>query len=212
MNPAVASRAAALPALEQVCPRCAARRSAGASHCIECGLRLPDVHGTVPALRRRWVRHFGWYPGDWIWLPLLGLGVAVAATAVAFVVARHRTHAEPAVLVATSAANAAQASSGSATPANGRLTWPAGRTGWTIVISSYPQPKGRRAATAAAARAAAARLPQVGTLDSSRYASLHAGYTVVFSGIFTSSAEARTALGRVRHAGFSGSYPSLIAP
>jgi hypothetical protein len=39
----------------------------------QCGLRLPVVVGTVPALRRRWLRRFGWYPGDWIWLTLPAL-------------------------------------------------------------------------------------------------------------------------------------------
>ena len=50
---------------------------------------------------------------------------------------------------------------------------------------------------AALARARAARkkgLPQVGVLDSSRYASLHPGYWVVFSGVYTSEAEATSAL------------------
>ncbi len=210
LSPGTTSRSALLPALELACPRCAARRRANATHCAECGLRLPDVRGPVPSLRRWWVRRFGWYPGDWFWLPLLALVLAVAATVAAVVVARQQGHRHAAALVATSPA--AAASPVPATPADGHLTWPAGRTGWTIVIGSYPQPTGAAAARGTAARAARRRLPQVGLLDSSRFASLHPGYIVVFSGIFGSNAGARAALGRVRHAGFGGAYPGLIAP
>ena len=54
------------------CPRCGAPRGPASVYCIECGLRLPERRGAVASLRRRWVRRIGWYPGDWVWLPLLG--------------------------------------------------------------------------------------------------------------------------------------------
>ena len=95
--------------------------------------------------------------------------------------------------------------------ANGHLTWPARRSGWTVVLASYPEPKGRATARATAERAARARLAQVGTLDSSNYASLNPGYDVVFSGIYGSSAEAQTALERVRQAGFGAAHLAQIA-
>ena len=39
-------------------------------YCVECGLLLPVVVGPIAALRSRWLRRFGWYPGR------LGLAVA----------------------------------------------------------------------------------------------------------------------------------------
>ncbi len=38
------------------CPRCGAARAPEQDYCLECGLRLPVVVGTVAALRRGWVR------------------------------------------------------------------------------------------------------------------------------------------------------------
>jgi len=72
--------------------------------------------------------------------------------------------------------------------------WPAGVDGWTIVLGSFPQTDGRKAADARARRARRRGLTQVGVLDSSRYASLHPGYWVVFAGVYGSEAEATSAL------------------
>ena len=47
-----------------------------------------------------------------------------------------------------------------------------------------------------------AGLTDVGVLDSSQFSSLHSGYFVVFSGIFNSEQEARTALDTAQ-----GTYP-----
>ena len=54
---------------------------------------------------------------------------------------------------------------------------------------------GRSRGRARRARARAREgLPQVGVLDSSRYASLHPGYWIVFSGVYATEAEATSAL------------------
>ena len=82
----------------------------------------------------------------------------------------------------------------------GVAEWPSGTDGWTIVLASYPQTGGRRPAETRAKQARAKGLPQVGVLDSSSYASLHPGYWVVFSGIYTSEAEAASALESARKA------------
>src|SRR6266581_3017939 len=81
-------RETAIAAADQTCPRCGAPRQPDQEYCVECGLRLPSVTGTVPSLRRRWVRRLGWYPGDWIWVSLLTLLVAAAGAAVAIVFGR----------------------------------------------------------------------------------------------------------------------------
>jgi hypothetical protein len=210
MTPAagLGSRESALLAAAWTCPRCGAPRDAACTYCIECGLRLPEVRGTLASLRHRWVRRVGWYPGDWVWIPLLALVVAGAGAAAAIAVSEHRaTRSAP--LVATGAV--APATVPRARRPNGRLAWPARRSGWTVVLSSYPEPQGRPIARATAERAARARLPQVGSLDSSNYPSLNPGYAVVFSGIYGSSEEAQAALGRVHQAGFGAAHPARIA-
>ena len=72
--------------------------------------------------------------------------------------------------------------------------WPVGVDGWTIVLGSYPQTEGRKAPEVRARQARRRGLAQVGVLDSSRYASLHPGYWVVFAGVYGSEAEATSAL------------------
>jgi len=212
MNPVaeLSHRETALLAAEWTCPRCGAARDQGCSYCIDCGLRLPELHGTVASLRHRWVRRIGWYPGDWVWLPLLTLVVAAVAAAAAIVVSQHRA-ARSATLVAPASVPSLPLGRGRSSAANGRLAWPAGRSGWTAIVSSYPEPHGRKTARATAERAVKAHLPQVGTLDSSNYASLNPGYDVVFSGIYGSAAEAQVALKRLRQAGFSGAHIAQIA-
>jgi hypothetical protein len=76
----------------------------------------------------------------------------------------------------------------------GTIEWPPGEDGWTIALASLPQTGGRRAALARARQARTRGLSPVGILDSSRYASLHPGYWIVFAGIYSSEAEATSAL------------------
>jgi hypothetical protein len=77
---------------------------------------------------------------------------------------------------------------------SGVAEWPPGEDGWTIALASVPQTGGRPRALARARAARAKGLPAVGVLDSSRYASLHPGYWIVFSGVYASEAEATSAL------------------
>ena len=76
------------------------------------------------------------------------------------------------------------------------------QTGYTIVLASLPESAGRAAAVGAAERASQAGLTDTGVLNSSDYSSLHPGYWVVFSGIFDTVDEARSALDTAR-----GTYP-----
>ena len=155
MHPAagLGSREAALLAAEWTCPRCGAPRDAASAYCIECGLRLPELRGAVASFRRRWVRRIGWYPGDWVWVPLLAFVLATAGAAAAVVVSRHRDgqqrdrssrrrrcrNAQRAV-VPTRRTDASR----------GRLAGAAGR-------SSSPRTRSRRGRAAARATAAACR-------------------------------------------------------
>jgi hypothetical protein len=203
-------RDAAVHVVDRTCPHCGAHREADQRYCLECGRPLPETTGRIPALRRRWLRRFDWYPGDWIWLPLALLVVAAAGAAVAATVAHHRRDARPQVITAISATPVAQPRA----PAPNTATkggWPAGRSGWTVVLVSYPQSGGQGRPTKTAADARRAHLPQVGVLDSSGYASLQPGYFVVFSGIYGSETDASNALPQAREAGFGAAYARQIS-
>ena len=185
-------REAAIAAADRTCPRCGTARTRDQDYCVDCGLRLPTVTGRVASLRRGWLRRVGWYPGDWVWvgLPTLLVAVAGAAVAIAFtgdgptpggttIVASAnrlpRAATLPSVTPATSLPSAPEPSAAAAgtgsTPKasssgpNGRLTWPATRDGWTIVLVSYPLARGRGAPLQTARRAAGLGLPEVGVLS-----------------------------------------------
>src|SRR5262249_59144385 len=78
-------------------------------------------------------------------------------------------------------------------PPQGPISWP-DQNGWTIVLSSIPVNGGATEARQTAKAAMAKGLKQVGILVSSRYSSLHPGYYVVFTGVYSSQEDAQAAL------------------
>jgi hypothetical protein len=84
--------------------------------------------------------------------------------------------------------------------------WPAGKSGYTDVLESLPQTGGRTNALARARAAKRAGLQDVGVLLSSGYSSLHPGYYVVFSGIYSSQSQASSALSTAHAKGFPNAY------
>jgi hypothetical protein len=203
-------RAAAALLAETTCPRCGVVRAEAQKYCLECGLRLPVVVGPVAALRRRWLRRVGWYPGDWVWLVIPLALVASAGAAVAITLDRGTAgEAAAATYVAAPPATTARVSPSGR---NGRTRWPDGLSGWTVALQSIPASHGPRKPSAIARRAVHDGLTQVGLLDSSSYASLHPGYYVVFSGVYGAAADATTALVTVRSRGFGGAYVVRVAP
>ncbi len=231
-------RASALDAVDTTCPRCGTHREPDQEYCIECGLRLPAVDGTVPSLRRGWVRRLGWYPGDWIWVSLLTLLVAAAGATGAILLTRHTSNAAADTFTtSTPLAGPTESTVVQSTPSNvdtstlpkppeqpipkpkpkptgppnGRIVWPAGKNGWTIVLNSYPFSGGRPTPLAAASRAARSHLTQVGVLDSAHYSSMHPGYYVVFSGIYGAKSAADAALRTARSSGFPSAYTRQVS-
>ena len=93
---------------------------------------------------------------------------------------------------------------------NALSEWPAGKSGYTNVLESLPEKSGRAAALARARAAKQAGLPAVGVLVSSRYSSLHPGYLVVFSGIYSSQTEATGALAAAHGRGFPNAYQARV--
>jgi hypothetical protein len=214
-----------MKASPEACPACGIRVGPGQEYCLECGARIvspPRESG----VGRAWERKLGRYPGDWIWASLLLLLVA-AGSATAGIVAARDTGAGrrgSQTLVATSPIVAAPpvttvvtAPETTTTPAkpparsrpkprSSLIEWPA-RDGFTIVISSIPaRGAGLKDATATAKAVIARGLRDVGVLVSSRFASLHPGYYVVFSGIYSSLEDAQTAVSRV-----TSKYPNAYA-
>jgi hypothetical protein len=93
---------------------------------------------------------------------------------------------------------------------NALAIWPAGKSGYTIVLESIPVSSGRAAAVARARQAKQRGVKDVGVLVSSQYSSLHPGYDVVFSGIYASQAEASAALPVVHARGYPDAYQTRV--
>lgn len=169
------------------CPRCGGDIAASQEYCLECGLRLPGRQrlGPTPLAPRR------------LALPLLATAViALAGAGLAIGITR-----DDAAVQVIVTATGGSVTVPDAAPASSKLTvWPANRNGWTNVLVSVPKRDGRGAALAEAQQARRRGLERVGVLDSSRFASLHPGYWLVFAGIFASEAEAASELQQARSA------------
>ena len=222
------------PEDERRCPRCSTPYAEGQEYCLECGERLPLRPGLVARLGGRWRRRVGWYPGDWIWPALLALAVAaLAGVASAIWLADDsssasdtvvRTDAGPTITATTQTAPEPTTTASTTTATTGTtprpkpkpkpkpIAWPAGRSGWTIVLDSIPTTNGRAGAVAEAKQALGVGLNQVGVLDSSQFSSLHPGYYVVFFGIYASQAAAQSAIIDAHQKGYGGAYPRRITP
>ena len=93
---------------------------------------------------------------------------------------------------------------------NALAFWPAGKSGYTIILESLPFSSGRPAAVAKARQAKRSGLSDVGVLISSQYSSLHAGYYAIFSGIFQSESQAAAGVSAARAKGFPDAYQSRV--
>lgn len=234
---AAGEQQAAEAADRPLCPRCGTPHDPNQEYCLECGLRLPpEAAGLVPRLGRAWRSNIGWYPGDWIWPSLLALLIAVLAGigAAAFVSrdtksAGYVTGTSPFGQVTspivppentTATTPTTPTDTGGLPSAPGQTTpppqalkqWPAGRAGWTVVLQSLPTTGGRAFALAQARAAAHSGLEDVGILDSSKYSSLHPGYYLLFSGVFSSFDDANTAATTAHSHGFRRASPRRITP
>ena len=89
--------------------------------------------------------------------------------------------------------------------------WPIDTEGFTVILASIPEDRGRAAADAEAARAAASGLDEVGVLLSSAYPSLRRGYWVAFAGVYGTLNAARTEVAPARAAGFPTAYTRRVA-
>jgi hypothetical protein len=206
------------------CPRCGTAYAPGQEYCLECGLRLPAPTGLFSGVAAAWARR-GWYPGDWIWpvlvfLVLAGLGALAAillstggnaSTVVAIPTGGGSGVTVPTVATTTAPITTQPPPTTTAPvktvprPAGGLTTWPS-TDGYTVILQSLPAGAGRANAVRTARQALSAGLPQVGVLDSAQYSSLHPGYFVVFSGVYTTNAEASAHAAQAQQGGFRAAY------
>ncbi len=181
------------------CPRCGATVAARQEFCVECGLRLPgpERFGPLPTETRS------------LRLRVVGLAaVAIAGAVTAIAIAADGDDSEH---ILTATGGSVTAPTRAVEPQSRLVVWPRSQTGWTIVLASVPKASGRDEAVAIAQRARTRRLPRVGVLDSSRFASLRPGYWMTFTGRYQSEADATGSLRRAR-AAVKGARVQRIEP
>jgi hypothetical protein len=168
------------------CPRCREPLAAGQEYCLECGAHVVRARKTQ-ALRSSWARR-----------SLITAVVALAGAAGAIAATGNDSGGPTVVTAIGGFATAPQTTDSEVAGPAEVAEWPAGEDGWTIALVSLPQTGGRAGALQRARTARKKGLTEVGVLDSSRYASLHPGYWIVFSGVYASEAEATSALEAAR--------------
>lgn len=91
--------------------------------------------------------------------------------------------------------------------------WPAGQTGWAVILASKSQSQFQESdARTIADEASAAGVQNVGVLDSSQFPSLNPGYWAVFSGPYTTKDEAQAAAATIQGQGYPEAYPREVQP
>jgi septal ring-binding cell division protein DamX len=198
---------------ERRCPRCGASLRPEQEWCLHCGTGL----GARVAAPRGWR------------LPLAVVGglLALAVIAVVLAIVELSSDAETVTTQPTPAATAAPtaappaattpvpsatptpAASATPTPAagTGLGDWPAGKTGFTIVLES----SSTRSAAEARGKELAGQGISVGILDSSGYRTLTPNRFVVFSGQYATRAEAKSALAGLKSR-VAGAQVKRVAP
>ena len=202
----------------ETCPRCGATLATGQEYCLECGQRLerPDPLAATAARR------------EWLWPVFVGLLIAATMTGVAIAVARGGDPNDRPHFVATTETGIAvgptvpteippeptttaettteETVTETEAPTPRVIEWPEGQSGYTVVLASLPVAGGRRLAIAKGNEALRKGLDDVGVLESSKYPRLNPGYYVVFTGVYSSEAEARRGRARAVAAGYGIAY------
>jgi hypothetical protein len=187
---------------EPVCRSCGAPAEVGQEYCLECGNRIVPAR-RVPAV------------AAWILPSVVALVVATAGAAAAIAATHDHARRGSGAVVAVSPLHPAPAAPvvppvkpkphSKPQKATKLIAWPAGN-GYSIILATIPLSQGATAARAKALAAVRAGLPQVGVLVSSSFASLQAGYYMVFSGVYASLAEAQSSLDAAK-----GTFPGAYA-
>jgi hypothetical protein len=188
------------------CPRCGSALTEEQEWCLQCGA----------ATGTRVVAARGWRVPIVVACAILALSAIAVAVAIVALADDAERVTEPQSQAAVSAsptvagevtpvptATPAPSVTPEATPtpestpgtsASGLATWPAGKTGYTVVLSSETT---RSAAEQKGSDFAAQGIPGVGVLNSDNFSSLQPGFYVVFAGEYDSQEAASDALGGI---------------
>jgi len=194
------------------CPRCGAV-DAGEEYCLTCGapLRAPDPEPRIRAGSPATVLGI-------VVLAALGALVAIAVSrggstnkTVVATSLPARTTIRLAPVLGTLAAPVASVpvvTTSAAPPVQAATTltpWTL-PDGYTVVLASVTSASGRATAEQIAKHALAQGLSEVGVINSKDFSGLAPGYLVVFSGAYSSEADASQHLAQAKTAGFAAAY------
>jgi hypothetical protein len=206
---------AATEPAEGACAQCGAQLEDDQEWCLECGSARTLIHR----------------PPDWrVPLAVIGLVVAVALSAFVVVLVNLSSDANRRAALAAATATTATApptqtttpttptttqTTGTAaattpltTPNGTRLeSWPAGLSGWTVVLATSHT----EADAVATAQQIASKGIQVGVLDSSQHPRLAPGEWLVFTGRYPTEAVAEQVVAALQPIGESQAAPKLVA-
>jgi hypothetical protein len=194
------------PTVER-CPRCGAAMTEGQEWCLNCGAAV----GTRVVAARGWRVPIA-IAGAVLALAAIAVAIAIVQLAddTGEVAPNQQAAAAPTPVAPTPQPTATPApsltpdptlpeASGKETPdptatpkpstggsSSGVASWPAGKSGWTVVLASDT--------SESEAREKAKKIADVGVLDSDDFSSLKGGYWVVFAGQYDSQSEASDAL------------------
>jgi hypothetical protein len=199
-------------ASETACPRCGTGLATDQEWCLECGTAITTRIRPAP---------------DWrVPVAIVGGIAALVALGLLFALVSLSNTANQSVSTVTVAAAPAPSATPKApatppaattpkpaTTANAPAaatiaSWRAGVTGYTVVVDVIPA---KAAAKARATAVAAAGIP-VGLLYSSDYSSMRPGDWIVFSGTYTTRAQADAAATRLQAKGEPGAYAFSVVP
>ena len=221
------------------CPNCGAPHDVYQEYCLECGRRLPGAYvgGRYAEVWRRDSPIWLWAALAALLLVALVSGAVVAlaatddgkssepGTSIPVVSTAPSTTSTVGVAPSTITITPPTTTLGTTTfstttfgtttfgttTTGSNVTWPPNKDGFTVVLKSVPTSNGRSQAEAAADKARANGLSQVGILNSSDFSSLNPGYYVTFTGIYDTESQANAALPNARSKGFPTAYAREVS-
>ncbi len=226
-----------LPAADVArCPACLSPMRSDQRYCLECGERLavdeippPPGGGSAFANRNTSI------------LAIVAVVLIIAGAGLAWVALRTTTNGDDPVTTAATASTATDTTvtdtgitdtgitdtgitdtgitdtgitdTGMTDTGSSATGWPAGQSGYAVILASKDTASFTEAdAQAIADQASAAGVQMVGVLDSSQFPTLNPGYWAVFSGPYTTKDEAATAATTIQGQGYPDAYARQVQP
>ena len=191
------------------CPACLSPVRGDQRYCLECGERLlvdeippPPDGGSAFSNRSTTL------------LALVAVVLIVVGVGLAWVALREPTAGEDTTDTAiTAPTDTVMTDTGLTDTGTSASGWPAGQTGWAVILASKSQSTFQESdAQLVADEAATAGVSMTGVLDSSLFPSLNPGYWAVFSGPYATREEADAAALTIQGQGYPDAYPREVQP